>query len=758
MNGSKNRDTVEVPAGRRGLYRILSAVVLLSVFAFIAACSKFETDEGVYGESSGKDALVRLTVNLPRSVSDTNGAKTISDMENHISKVKVLVFERENDNYIYRYMVEGEQIRFSGTTTQFEAKLTTTPNPIKLMLVGNYGDAFTNYTPSAGSRDITVRASIGHSFTGGMTNDLPMYGEIDILSGLQAGTENNFSIKMLRAVARVDVIKELTADSRTFRIESVYLYRPNNKIQIAPDESVSGDSPRVTVPSVFAGAQKLSVPVVVKAGESDPVSVTGIYVPEADGETDSSVQLTGVTCIVVGGYYNGQTQLSYYRIDFNSEIAGHPFGQILRNYKYIFRIKKVTGQGWSTPDVAAVNKATSIEVRVEPWEDFTTEMYFEGDNYFGLSSRSVKVGYLAGKTKQLDVQATLPYAIQWLDASGIPVGTAVSGVGAVLSGNSSFTVSITQNTGDEQSVTHLVFTAVKDNRTSSDVTARLRVTAGRWTVDVTVIQESPEKYRKRIVRVLSVSEVGDLGANTPTTADGLALRRILNNKNNFAPSGTVIIGGFSFSEVSNTEIQATGTGNAVDKEIFRSVQAVINAQDVIYLTYNSRISNELAQVVLTWLKESINRVLIVGTDTNTTNEKLRQYLAADGTWKYYVSNNIGGDFKRAAQTDNNKRFFTAPFGAVAVNAPINRADNYAGYCSDYPSNVIPLVVSSAAGQEKTLIVGVNRQNRIVYHGDANLNQSGRLSSQANTDGTITTDFDRLTANLWAWIVEQVCTE
>lgn len=49
-----------------------------------------------------------------------------------------------------------------------------------------------------------------------------------------------------------------------------------------------------------------------------------------------------------------------------------------------------------------------------------------------------------------------------------------------------------------------------------------------------------------------------------------------------------------------------------------------------------------------------------------------------------------------------------------------------------------------------------RRARIVYHGDANLNQNGRLSSQANADGTVTTDFDRLTANLWAWIVEQVC--
>lgn len=83
-----------------------------------------------------------------------------------------------------------------------------------------------------------------------------------------------------------------------------------------------------------------------------------------------------------------------------------------------------------------------------------------------------------------------------------------------------------------------------------------------------------------------------------------------------------------------------------------------------------------------------------------------------------------------------------PFGQVAENAVVSRADNYAAYCSDYPSAVTPLLVSTAAGQEKTLSVGVNQTSRIVYLGDANLNQNGSLSTQANATGTVTTDFDR----------------
>lgn len=743
--------------GRNGR-AVLPAIVLFLACLSATACTGIPDRERA-GGTAAEGAVVRLTVSLPQPAfpqHDTRADGEADDTENLIERVMVLVFEQQNGHYVYRYRTEGERIESSGSTTQFKARLVGTENPVKLLLAGNYGDAFTAYAPSPGDSESDVRAGMGSSFAG-ISGALPMYGEIEIPDGLRTDTENTFGIKMLRAIARVDVVKELTADSHPFRLASVHLYRPNDKIQIAPDEAVSPDAPRVTAPSVFAGAQLSPTPTTVAASGTDPASVTGIYVPEAASVTDPAGRLTGVTCIVVGGYYDGQEQPSYYRIDFDPGLDGHPFGQILRNYKYVFRITKVNGTGWSDPDTAATNRATSIVAEIEAWADFTTEMYFEGENYIGLSSRKVTLGYRAGKSGTVDVQTSVPYTIQWLDASGNPTGEAVSGVGATLPANGGMTVAIVRNTGDADTVTHLTFTATGDNRTTNDVIARLRITADRWTMDIAAIQESPEKYRKRIIRVLSVSDVGSLGTNTPSTASGLPLRRILENTKNFSSDGTVIIGGFSFSEASRSEIQATGTGSASDKELFRSMQSTINAQDVIYLTYNTPISNELAQVVLSWLRANTFRVLIVGTDTETTNAQLRQYLTGDGTWKYYnQSPYLGGSFKRAAQTAANARFFTVPFGQVAENAPINRADDLAGYCSDYPSSVTPLVVSNVTGQDKTMVVGVNLQSRIVYLGDANLNQNGRLSAQANADGTITSDFDRLTANLWAWITDQVC--
>lgn len=730
--------------------------MVVSFCMLLSACGDGELDAGTGTDAVGEGTWVRLTVSLPQTAFPQRSTEAVSRSaatENLIGEMLILVFERIDGRYVYRYMAAGERIQAVGSTTQFKARLLSTPNPVKLMLAGNYGDAFADYAPSPGVGEEVVRTDVGCSFPG-TGEGLPMFGEVEIPAGLQAVQENSFGVKMLRAVARVDVERNLDADSRPFRIESVRLYRPNDKVQIAPDEAVSGDAPKVTRPSVFRNAEKASVPLKVTATEADPASVTGIYAPEADGETDPAVQLTGTTCLVVGGYYDEQTQPSYYRVDFNSGIEGHPFGQILRNHRYIFRIRKVTGTGWSDPDAAAVNRASSIVAEIEAWEDFTTEMYFEGENHFGVSSRILTLGYLAGNTGRVDVQATLPYTIQWLDASGSPVGSAVSGVGASLPDNGGFTVSIDRGSGDAETVSHLIFTTVGDNRTASDAKVRLRVVAGRWTLEITAVQKSPEKYRRRFVRVLSVTEIGSLGTNNPSSASGLPLRKILDNTKNFSPDGTVIIGGFSFTEASRTDMQATS-----GSDIFQNLKNTIYTQDVIYLTYNTPISDELAKVVLAWLQGGTNRVLIVGTDTDATNANLRKYLVKDGTWKYYYQSPVvGGKFRRAAQTDSNRRFFVSPFGTVAENASIARADDYAAYCTDYPSGVVPLVGSDVAGYEKAMVVGVNMQDRIVYHGDANLNQNGRLSSQANTNGTVTTDFDRLMANLWAWIVEQVCRE
>lgn len=79
-------------------------------------------------------------------------------------------------------------MQVTGSTTSFEAKLTGTDKTVKLLIAGNYGDAFANYAPAAGSDEATVRSGLGCSFAG-LTGNLPMYGEVTLPNGLVPGVE-----------------------------------------------------------------------------------------------------------------------------------------------------------------------------------------------------------------------------------------------------------------------------------------------------------------------------------------------------------------------------------------------------------------------------------------------------------------------------------------------------------------------------------------------------------------------------------------
>lgn len=203
-----------------------------------------------------------------------------------------------------------------------------------------------------------------------------------------------------------------------------------------------------------------------------------------------------------------------------------------------------------------------------------------------------------------------------LDASGSLVGTAVSGVGASLPGNNGFTVSIGRNSGDAETVTRLVFATTGDNRTQSDVTARLRVTAGRWTLDVSVRQESPEKYRKRFIRVLSVTEVGSLGTNNPAGGKRAAAAKDIGQcRKLFAfrhgnRRGILFLGGFPHGDAGHER----GLRFRYIPECEKHDQySGCHLPDLQYLDFG-----RFGPVVLAWLQGSPNRVLIVGTDTETT--------------------------------------------------------------------------------------------------------------------------------------------
>lgn len=732
----------KIQAGKRAPWWAL-AVLAGSLFI---GCSK-ETITPPIPEPETGDATLLLSVHAPGPTLPAAFSRSQTESESLISTVNVLVFETGTEN-IFSYMIPGLEVSASADRqTRFKVELIPSENPLKIVILANAEEAFEGAAISAGMTEDEVRGELNAAFSAaGLRSDLPMYGEAVLAEGVDPAQTYNISVTALRAVARVDVVKELVTEAPEFILEEVYAFRANDRIRLIPDAPGGGNTPKVTAPSVPESAVKLDDPVTVTV-PGGTESITQLYLPESLPATNNTEKIYGATAIVIGGRFGGAgNPVTYYRADFNSGIAGHPFGQILRNHRYIFNIKRVGAEGWPTPEEAADHLSSSISVDVQTWEDFSSELYY-GDDRFAVSAREISLRYTKDRQRGLDVESTLSYRIQWLDAGGNPTGNATSAFNTPVA-NGNFEATIVP--GSAEHTTRLLFRTLNHNHLGADaVRDKLRITAGKWSVDITVKQEHSALYSDRILNILTVAGIGNLGVDmVAPDANGLAMRRVLDNR--FAPAGTIRIGGFSFTRIPNT----AGYVGTSDPDNLAVLNRIFGAQDVIYLPYGVALSSEVADLLLAWLETDTRRVLMIGIDSDGSNKQLRlkAKVAADGTFGFTGIPTITSKFMRAASADRTGDFFDGPFGAVAESASFNRADDITGYIKDISSDVIPLITSDKTGYEDHVFFGVNAGNRIIYNGDGQFFQSGRMS---NDNGEVSTDLDRLMANTWAWIVEQI---
>lgn len=698
--------------------------------------------------SPGNEAVVRIKINTP-APSLPRHARMLIDPEHLITQVKVLIFEKESDTYRFQYMVDGRNVQTTeDNITDFDVRLLTSEKDLTLLLLANYGDAFDNYKPVAGSSLADLKEAVIASFDPAMTDFMPMFAEIERTGGILSATVD-LSATMLRSIARIDVSKELEEDSDPFILSDMYVFRARNQIQIAPDmEHLAGNSLVVEEASVPVTSSFRTDYYMKESEEWDPERIEQLYVPEANAVEPANY--IDATCVVIGGYYNGDENLetprkTYYRIDFNSGVEGHSFGQVLRNHKYLFKVRKVMLRGYGTPEEAAANKSMNISVDVLAWNDFTTDLWFEGDHYIGVSSRTIRMNYMANDLHKLYIQSSLPFQMEWLDGSGV-----ASSVGDVIS-NNDFNAEIVPSGNDAPEDMSVVHITTRQENWGGELESGLMIRAGRWEILITVIQQGGVNAGDRIIHVFSIEEVGDLGHNANvSSASGQAMRAILSNPDNFSPSGTVPIGGFGFMKVAPSYTAGTeGTSYLYNFKRFLDA-----GPDVLFLNNNNQLSYDAAVAVMDWLHASKNRVLIIGVDSRSTSQPLvvpDNGLLDVGTWNYYGTWNIGGAFMRAPVTDENRIIMEGPFGVVEEST-YSKADNIAGFNENTNGSLIPLIVSSSANYSHCVIMGISTTERIVYIGDSQLNQTSRMS---NNQGQVSSSLDVLQANLWAWIVSQV---
>lgn len=698
---------------------IFSLCILLFLCCLtLVSCVK---EESLYTnpEVSNEEATFKLTISTPSITIPQVTTRSQTEAEAKIQELIVLVFRDDK----FQYMAEGLITSSTVASTTLNVVLKSSSNPLTLFLVANSNDVINNSGISVNDSKTVAKEKINRAFLStGLYPPFPMFGEHEVASLNPNGNNNISGIKMLRSIARADV---LVADEVTnFELVSVQLFRASSKIQVIPDLMVNA---AVTSPSIpdDAEANVATLPFTVTGNKSE----LQLYFPESEAPIESN-RISDATCIVIGGKYNGSPNTTYYRMDFNTGIQGHPFGQILRNHKYTFNIKRVGFEGESTPEEAANSQSTGVIVDVESWDENSVDMWYEGENYFSVSARTLFLRPWAGTFKQsaqLEVRTNISgYTIQWSDANGTPI-----------EGSSPSATSISKDHCLVRIVNNVIQVIVLNNEQDADRLDYFVIHAGKWDIVITINQYGLSKHMNDLIRVLSFTEIGDLGtgyANETTATAAIATRQILNKQ--FCPNGVFKFGGYHFSKLAQV---TTGTTLS---------PTVLSNYDVILFPYNQQQNQTTSNNVMAWLNAKPNRVLIMGADATNTNVNLLATAGDNLGWNY--TNSGVTNFNFVVNESNDIFTMYGLFGIVSTNSKYKSYDGIWGRVTNANSQVVPLLETSNG----EITLGVNMDKRIVYIGETQMlyNYSGGLS---NATGAINTDHDRLMANLWAWITEVV---
>lgn len=752
------------------------AALLVAALLMCCSCTK-ESSEIPLTEG----AKVILNIRTPKSNAAGSRAENVqAPGETSVETLHILVFQdaQATGNYTFAYLVQGSKVsQQQGGSSVFEAVLKTTDTPLRLVVLANAAASLQTFRPQVGQSEEEVRTGLVEEFPqDGLTGSLPMYGETS-LPGIDAGETNKLDVTVLRAVARVDVVTRLAAGSPAFELRDVRIYRANDLLRLIPDAVTESGGIKVTAPTVPVSAAPLGRPL-IKAAQNDTDSIGGLYLPESLSFSDSQQRRTAATTVVVGGVFEGDTAVSYYRVDFNSGVEGHPFGQVLRNYLYTFTVRRVTASGWTTPEEAATNMAASMTVEVQPWEDFTSEIYFH-ENYLGVSTRNVQIPFLPDYTRTVDVESTMDYSIEWLDT---PAAGKVSEPGVPLS-DGYFTATIVRDTGGDGTLSHIRIESPQYNTSNEEITATLRLRVNDTAADIRVVKESPDRYSDRVFQVMSMgSSYGSLGDYAATVGYTLAMRHVLDT--NFSPASQYPfrIGGFFYLSV---PISTTVYSASVLPDDVAYYKKMIDNTDILILAYANITSAQVADMLFDeWLVEKPNRVLWVMLDAMAYNTGITARFRREGlgTWQdignmfsatagYRAANESDFAYDNAREV---RQFFSGPFGTVTEGSLLFYGDAVAGVVllpDSAKMKITPLVYNNNAPYDKYMSIGVDTRLGVIYQGEAQFFQGGfgmsnLAGNSAQANGTIisapqvsgTTSryyFDVLNANLWAWAVGRV---
>lgn len=442
-----------------GIIKMTDLVWLLLISATIPGILSCSDRIDIYAENptqnleDGGKLNIDIELHTPGNQRETptRSAKLDDDIENLISEVAVLLFYADasgNPDKLIEILQPNYLDRDENDNTLYHANFTTfltgdiKSHHLRIGILANADTQLEKLTDSEKETDDIKFSDIRRLLTESIADDsTDLLGDFEpklptpdgapfVMWGLpdniiKAEGDASFTIEccLMRSLARFDVeLSETLKGSGLFDFRSVHFYKPSTTIVHIPDNSnISGTTDETGHPYYFTSSTTLSDDNTVfhrwdyaESVEDGKFEYT-CYVPEGE------VVMNGINggkgkprdanhimrpAVIVGGYYNGSNEMSYYRIDI-CDNEGNLI-DILRNHQYLIRIRSVLGPGQPTPDEAYDNRNVCIVAEITDWCLVQSDVMYYGAEWITVTQRVIDLTGNAGSGTTFIINSSVP--------------------------------------------------------------------------------------------------------------------------------------------------------------------------------------------------------------------------------------------------------------------------------------------------------------------------------------------------------------
>lgn len=407
------------------------------------------------------DKDMRLKVSVPKTYGSKSGTGSLS-REERIDTLDVLVFAPGPDDDGTKYLrasATGSEVKDEEgnvIANVFEVVMPLGKNMDVHVFANSHRElmrsgAFGNL----GKEMEAVLGMVTHARKYDLQKDnqlLPMHGSVTNVT-VDKDSKDVLPVSVLRSVAKVSVMLNGKMDAgnkwliggelaeQEFELRELYAFYPADSGRVATADTTvfytvmpdSGNVKTATLPAEFKAGNRTDTLSIIKT--SKVTEIESIYLYENIPWTKDGYDYA-TTRMVVGGIYtdphtkkqdtnaDGTPRVSYYRINFQDAYDSATPVQypVLRNHHYVFNIKSVAAPGYDTPRQAAEGKPININVTVIDWKNQINSVEYDGQSYFDLSERVIRLPRNAGSVRSIEVESNVNDSLWGMYFQGIDNG------------------------------------------------------------------------------------------------------------------------------------------------------------------------------------------------------------------------------------------------------------------------------------------------------------------------------------------------